>query len=217
MTCGSSSRSRRIGKTRADSRAVRAVGLERTLSVLAAWAAIAGNAIAGPEVFRIDPEATRAEFAVDHFWVTTLHGRFGRANGTVVLDQEAHAGSIDFIIEAESVDTGWSVRDDFIRGEHMFDASRFPQMRFRATNLAFDRTELVGASGELTMHNVTRPVAVRVERMDCVPEGRGEADRCGVSVVSSIRRSDFGMTFGLPFVGDDIDLSFHLSARRVSP
>jgi polyisoprenoid-binding protein YceI len=95
----------------------------------------------------------------------------------------------------------------------MFDAARFPQMRFRATNLAFDQTGLVGAAGELTMHDVTRPVALKVEHMDCAAEGR----RCGVSVVSSIKRSHFGMGFGLPFVGDDIDLFFQLTARRISP
>jgi polyisoprenoid-binding protein YceI len=190
----------------------------RLLLALAASHAIAQgeSAAAAPEVFRIDPEATRAEFAVDHFWVTTLHGRFARASGTIVLDSLERAGSIDFIIDAGSVDTGWRVRDDFIRGAHVFDAARFPQMRFRASRLAFDETGLTGASGELTMHNVTRPVVVKVERMGCVPDAH-DGRRCGVSVVSSIRRSDFGMGFGLPFVGDDIDLLFHLSAQRVSP
>jgi polyisoprenoid-binding protein YceI len=190
----------------------------RALFALAASQIIAcaENAAAAPEVFQIEPEATRAEFEVDHFWVTTLHGRFARASGTIVLDSAERAGSIDFVIDAESVDTGWSVRDNFIRGELMFNAARFPQMHFRATNLAFDQTGLVGAAGELTMHDVTRPVAVKVERMDCAAETRGHR-RCGVSVVSSIKRSEFGMGFGLPFVGDDIDLFFHLSARRVSP
>jgi polyisoprenoid-binding protein YceI len=178
--------------------------------------AYAENAAAGSEVFRIDPALTRAEFAVDHFFVATLRGTFGRARGTIVLDTDGRAGSIDFTLDADSVDTGWSVRDDFIRGEHMFDASRFPQLRFRSTQLAFDAARLTGASGELTLHDVTRPVAVRVARMDCSSDHRG-GERCGVAVVSSIKRSDFGMSFGLPFVGDDIDLSFHLIAHRVSP
>jgi polyisoprenoid-binding protein YceI len=219
MMCASSSRSRRIGKTRAEPRPARSGALKRALSALAAAQAIAyGDGAAGaPAVFRIDPAATRAEFAVDHFWVTTLRGTFGRASGTIVIDSEVHAGTIDFTIDADSVDTGWTIRADFLRGEHVFDASRFRTMRFRASQLAFDHTGLTGATGELTMHNITRPVAVRVERMECGPERRGEASRCGVSVVSSIKRSDFGMTFGLPFVGDDIDLSFHLTAHRVSP
>jgi polyisoprenoid-binding protein YceI len=217
--CASSSPSRRIGKTPAELRRTTFGALGRALSALAVCYSVAyvDAAAAEPEVFRIDPELTRAEFAVDHFWVTTLRGRFGRASGTIVLDSAGRAGTIDFTIDAHSVDTGWTVRDDFIRGEHMFDASRFPQMRFRATELAFDHTGLTRASGELTMHNITRPVAVKIERMECAPEGQGEGNRCGVSVVSSIKRSDFGMSFGLPFVGDDIDLSFHLTARRVSP
>ncbi|HUH94176.1 MAG TPA: YceI family protein [Casimicrobiaceae bacterium] len=77
-------------------------------------------------------------------------------------------------------------------------------------------TAWAGATGELTLRDVTRPVAVRVERMDCRAEDRA-AERCGVAVVSSIRRSDFGMDFALPFVGDEVALSFQLSARRVSP
>jgi polyisoprenoid-binding protein YceI len=172
---------------------------------------------AAPEVFRIDPALTRAEFAVAHFWVTRLHGQFGRTHGTIVLDSDGHAGSIDFAVDTSSVDTGWSVRDNFIRGENMFDAVHFPVVRFRSNQLTFDHVRLVGAAGELTLHNVTRPIEVKVERLECGPEPGGGRHGCGVAVVSSIKRSDFGMTFGLPFVGDDIELSFHLTAFRVEP
>lgn len=189
----------------------------RGLLVLAGCSAVAHrDAAAAPEVFHIDPALTRAEFTVNHFWVTTLRGRFGRAHGTIVLDTDGRAGSIDFAIDADSVDTGWSVRDDFIKSELMFDVSRFPEVRFRSTQLVFDRAGLIGATGDLTMHNVTRPVAVKVERMECRPEARS-ADRCGVAVISTVKRSDFGMSFALPFVGDDIDLAFQITARRAAP
>jgi len=207
--CASSSPSRRTRDRSASGR------LAGALFALAPVWLCASQASAAPEVYRIDPAATRAKFAVAHLWVTTLRGSFGRMQGTISLDSERHTGSIDFTVDADSVDTGWPVRDDFIRGERMFDASRFPHVRFRSTELSFGAAGLSGASGELTMHNVTRPVAVRVERMDCGPESRGE--RCGVAVGSQIRRSDFGMTFGLPFVGDEIDLWFQLTAHRVSP
>jgi len=175
----------------------------------------ADDAAAEPEVFRIDPALTRAEFTVSHFWVTTLHGHFARAHGRIVLDTEGRSGSIDFAIDAESVDTGWSVRDDFIKGELMFDVLHFPELRFRSSQLVFDDTGLIGANGDLTMHDVTRPVTVKVESMECRP-GAKSGDRCGVAVVSTIKRSDFGMSFALPFVGDDIDLAFYLTARRVA-
>ena len=186
------------------------------LVALVAWLG-SSEAMAAPEVFRIDPATTRAEFAVGHFWVSTLRGQFGGAQGTIVLDGDGHAGSIDFAIDASSIDTGWSVRDNFIRSENMFDAVRFPMVRFHSTQLTFDDVRLVGAAGELTLHNVTRPIAVKVERLECGPDPGSGRQGCGVAVVSSIKRSDFGMTFGLPFVGDNIDLSFHLTAFRVKP
>jgi polyisoprenoid-binding protein YceI len=155
---------------------------------------------------------TRAEFAAAHFWVAKLRGRFGRTGGTIVLDADGHAGSIDFTVDATSVDTGWSVRDNFIRGADIFDVAHYPTMRFRSTQLIFDRVRLVGAAGELTLHNVTHPIRVRVERLDCGPEPASGHEGCGVAVVASIKRSEFGMSLGLPFIGDDIDLWFHLSA-----
>ena len=181
------------------------------------WVGEASDATAAPEVFRIDPALTRAEFAVTHFWITRLLGRFGRTQGTIVLDADGHSGSIDFTVDATSVQTGSSVRDNFIRGEDMFDAAHYPTVHFRSTQLTFDRIQLIGAAGELTLHNVTRPIAVKVERLECGSEPLSGREGCSVAVISSIKRSDFGMTFALPFVGDDIDLSFHLAAFRVSP
>jgi polyisoprenoid-binding protein YceI len=211
MKSKSRSLSRRIGSKRTR-RATRAL-----FALAASWWIAASNAAAAPEVFRIDPALTRAEFEVAHFWVTKLRGRFGRTQGTIMLDAEGHAGSIDFTVDAASVDTGWSVRDNFIRGEYMFDTARYPTVRFHSTQLTFDRIRLIGAAGELTLHNVTRPVAVKVGRLECGPDRDNGREGCGVAVVSSIKRSEFGMGFALPFVGDDIDLSFHLAAFRVSP
>ena len=213
MRSASRSRSRLTANSHAGSPAARALAV-----LAAAWVlGQAPVATAAPEVFTIDPALTRAEFAVGHFWVTRLEGRFGRTQGTIVLDAEGHAGSIDFAVDATSVDTGWSVRDNFIRGEHMFDSARYPTVRFRSTQLTFDRVRLIGAAGELTMHNVTRPIAIKVERLECGPHPDNGREGCGVAVISSIKRSDFGMTVGLPFVGDDIDLSFYLTAFRAAP
>jgi polyisoprenoid-binding protein YceI len=210
MKSRSPSRSKPIASDRAPLAA-------RTVLAFAVCVALfyGARAAAGPEVFRIDPALTRAEFGVSHFWVTKLRGSFGHAEGVVVLDADGHAGSIEFSVDASSVDTGWSVRDDFLRGENMFDTARYPIVRFRSTQLIFDRIGLIGVAGELTLHNTTRLIVLKVERMECGSEADSGRESCGVAVVSSIKRSEFGMKFALPFVGDDIDLSFHLTAHRV--
>ena len=167
-------------------------------------------------IYRVDPDLTSAQFAVSHLGLSLQRGHFGRTRGTIVLDPEAHAGRIDFIVDASSIDTGWAARDAFLRGEDMFDTAHYPVVRFRSTRLAFDSARLVAVSGELTMHNVTRPVELHVARLDCGRDQESGRDGCGAEVETTIKRSEFGMRYALGIVGDDIGLSFQVTAFRVS-
>ena len=179
--------------------------------------ACAADASAAPEVFQVDPELSSAEFAVSYFGFARQHGRFGRTEGTIVLDPEDHTGSVDLVVDATTIDTGWSLRDAWLRGEHMFDVARFPVVRFRATQLVFNQTRLIGVSGMLTVRDVTRPVVLKIEHMQCTPEADATHDGCGAGVASTIKRSDFGMTSALGLVGDEVALSFRVRAYRVQP
>lgn len=187
------------------------------LAALAGRASLAGTiAGAGAEVYRVEPELTSAEFAVSHMGLSTQRGHFGRTRGTIVLDPGAHSGQVDFVIDASSVDTGWAARDAFLRGEDMFDTAHYPVVRFRSTRLNFDSARLVGIDGELTMHNVTRPVELHVARLDCGKDPDSGREGCGAEVDAVIKRSDFGMSYALGMVGDDIGLSFQVTAFRVA-
>ena len=176
----------------------------------------AGEATDAASIYRVDPDLTSAQFAVSHLGLSTQRGHFGRTRGTIALDPEAHTGRIDFVVDASSIDTGWAARDAFLRGADMFDTERYPVVRFRSTRLAFDGTRLVGVSGELTMHNVTRPVELHVARLDCGRDPDSGRDGCGAEVDTTIKRSDFGMRYALGIVGDAIGLSFQVTAFRVS-
>ena len=189
-----------------------------TVFALAALVALGGAAPAqaAPDVYRVEPGLTSAEFAFSHLGLAKQHGRFGRTQGTIVLDPEQHTGSIELSIDATSIDTGWSLRDDFLRGRLMFDVARYPVVRFRSTEIVFGQTRLIGVAGELTVHNVTRPIALGVERLECDRAAERQRERCGATVAASIRRSDFGMDFASWLVGDDIELSFRVTAFRES-
>ncbi|HKW79639.1 MAG TPA: YceI family protein [Casimicrobiaceae bacterium] len=177
----------------------------------------AAGAAAAREVYRVDPELTSVVFAVSHNGLSTQRGQFGRTRGTIVLDPQAHSGRIDFVVDAASVDTGWPPRDAFIRGEDMFDSAHYPVVRFRSTSLAYDGDRLIAVAGELTMHSVTRPVELHVVSLDCGKEPDSGREGCGAEVETQIKRSDFGMTYALGIVGDDVGLQFQVTAFRVPP
>ena len=185
------------------------------LLLSACWLAASGSASADSGTFRVDPELTSAEFAVMHLGISKQRGRFERTRGTIVLDGEGKTGSIDFVIDAASVNTGWTLRDAFLKSEDMLDAERFPALRFHSTRLAFDATGLIGVDGEITLRGVTRPVRLEVKRVQCgaIPDDGREG--CGASVAGRISRRAFGMDFAYPLVGDDVELDFGVTAFRV--
>ena len=165
--------------------------------------------------FRVDPELTNAEFAVMHLGISKQRGRFERTRGTIILDAERKTGSIDFVIDATSVNTGWNLRDAFLKSEDMLDAERFPALRFHSTHLVFDDTRLVGVDGEITLRGVMRPVRFEVKRVQCgaIPDDGREG--CGALVTGRISRRAFGMDFAYPLIGDDVELDFAVTAFRV--
>jgi polyisoprenoid-binding protein YceI len=187
----------------------------RTTAVLVALAMYAVAAGAQPSTFRVAPEYTNVAFAVSQLGIATQNGRFERTQGTIVLDAEGKAGGIDFVVDAASVSTGWSLRDSFLRSEAMFDVERYPDIRFHSTGFGFDGERIVAVEGELTLHGVTRPVRLDVNRLEC---GTGAVDgraTCNAAVTGHISRRAFDMPFAYPFVGDEVALEFAVRAFRV--
>jgi polyisoprenoid-binding protein YceI len=177
----------------------------------------ATGAGAAPEMYRVEAGLSSTEFAVTHLGLSRQHGRFGRTEGTIVLDPEDRAGSMDLVIDATSVDTGWNARDAWLRSEYMFDVAHYPVVRFHSTQLVFDQTRLIGIVGLLTLHGVTRPIDLKIDDMQCGRMPDGGREGCGAGAVAKIKRSEFGLIHVLSLVGDEIDLSFQVTAFRVRP
>ena len=175
-----------------------------------------GPAVAVRLTYQIDPERSTAGFAINHLGFIRERGQFNRASGTIVVDPAGIAGgSIEVVIDLTSVDTGWDLRDDFLRGATMFDVARYPIMHFRSRHLEYRDRRVVAAEGDITLHGVTRPLRLEVQGLVC---GRNPVDGregCGAVVTGHMLRRDFGIGFAYPLVGDDVDLDFAIAAFRI--
>lgn len=187
---------------------------ERSRAVLLALATFACAVASDAATFRVAPEQTSVVFEVSNLGIAS-QGRFDLTSGKIVLDPERRAGSIEFVVDAGSIDTGWNLRDAFLKSDLMFDVERYPSIRFHSSRLAFDGDRLVAVEGEITLHGVTRPVRFDVTRIECgVGSGPGR-DSCDATVTGRISRSAFGMSFAIPLVGDEVALDFSVKAIRV--
>ena len=180
----------------------------------------ATTATATRTTWSIDPAHSHVEFAVKHLMISTVKGRFGVVRGTIETDEADPArGHASIEIDVDSIDTREPQRDAHLRSADFFDAEKHPTITFRSTRIADVSGDRFTLIGDLTIHGVTREVALAV-----TAEGRGKdpwgGERAGFSAKTAIKRSDFGLTWnqvletGGFVVGDDIRISLDVEAIK---
>lgn len=160
----------------------------------------------------IDPGHTYASFEIDHLGFSMQRGQFNRSSGTVEFDPERKTGHIDIRIDAASLDTGLDLRDKVLRGEDWFDTRSFPDILFRSQKLIFDGDKLSAVDGNLVMRGEVRPIRLEILRFKCGLNLANRKRGCGADAQASLRRSDFGLNNGLPFIGDEVRLRIQVEA-----
>ena len=176
--------------------------------------AVAGAA-RGQETYVIDPVHSQPMFEVRHMGYSLQRGTFSKASGTITLDRAAKKGAIDVTIDTTSVKTIDPRLDTHVRGEDFFNVAKYPTMSFKSTALSFDGDRVVGADGELTLLGVTKPVKLTVANFVCGDHPFNKKPMCGAEVTSAIKRSDWGMKYGVPkAVGDDVKIMIPVEAYK---
>ena len=195
----------------------------KTRLALAAIGALAlpTLALAAPESFTLDPTHTYPNFTVEHWGLSLMHGRFDKSSGKFSFDRAAKTGSTEINIETASLTTGDSVkgnrpqsRDDHLRSGDFFNVKEFPTMSFKSTKVNFSGDLPSSVEGNLTLLGVTKPVTLSFERFKCGTNPFNKKDRCGGNAVGKIKRSDFGMKYAVPAVGDEIGLNIEFEGDK---
>jgi polyisoprenoid-binding protein YceI len=182
---------------------------------------IPSAALAAPESYTIDPYHTFPNFTIDHQGIATMHGRFDKSSGKMTLDKAAKTASVDLTIDAASITTGDNdkgsrprSRDEHLRSADFFNVAEFPRITYKSTNVTFSGDNPSKIEGNLTLLGVTKPVTLDVVRFKCNPPSGTGRERCGGNATGAIKRSDFGMKFGLPGIQDEIKLDVMVEALK---
>lgn len=162
--------------------------------------------------YTIDPAHTYANFEIDHLGFSTQRGQFKRSSGTVEFNPDEKVGRIDISIEAASLDTGFELRDNVLRGESWFNAKDFPYIFFRSQKLVFTEEKLTAVDGVLVMLGEIRPMRLEISRFKCGLNLASRKRGCGADAVGVLRRSEFGLSNGVPFIGDEVRLHIQVEA-----
>lgn len=181
-----------------------------TSLIVMGW--ITGTALAAPQAYTVDPHHTFPSFEVNHLGFSTQRGRFDSTRGRIVLDRQAQEVSAEITIDAASIDTGLDKLEAHLRKPDFFDVEKYPTITFKSTDARFRGETLVELDGELTMHGVTRPVRLEVHNFKCGIHPLTKKPLCSADISGTIKRSDFGIKYLVPMVGDEVKLLIQIEA-----
>ncbi len=168
------------------------------------------------ESYTVDPTHTYPNFTINHLGFSMMQGRFNKTEGRLEIDWEKRTGVVEIVIDAESIDTGFRKRDDHLRSPDFLNAAEFPEITYRSTRLTIASDgKSATVEGRLTIMDVSKAVTLEVDSINCGdhPMKKGTYV-CGFNATSTIKRSDFGITYALPAVGDEMVLNIGIEAVR---
>jgi len=185
-----------------------------SLSLLAGGAVVAQAALtqAPAEVqagtYKLDPDHGKVTWSVDHLGFSTYVGQFVNAQADLVLDPaNPSASRLTATIPLTEVDTNSDGLDAHLQTADFFDTANHPVATFVSRTVTVDAGDPSEATvvGDLTLRGVTRPVTMAVEFNQAGPS-MGGAYRAGFDGQATIKRSDFGVDYALPVLGDEVTL-----------
>ncbi|MBI5590849.1 MAG: polyisoprenoid-binding protein [Deltaproteobacteria bacterium] len=147
----------------------------------------------------IDPDHSNIQFKIRHMMIANVNGTFGKVKGLIRIDEKDMSQSaVDATIEIDSINTGVTKRDEHLKSVEFFDSAKYPTMTFVSRKVIPDGKGQLKILGDLTIHGISREVALDVEGpTNEIKDPLGNTRR-GASATTKINRMDFGLNWNKP-------------------
>lgn len=172
------------------------------------------------ENWNFDPVHSDIGFSVRHLMISKVRGHFAKWSGTLAVDEANPAAShVSVEIDVASITTKEDQRDNHLRSADFLDAANYPVMKFESTAVEKTGSSDFKVTGNLTIHGVTKPVALDVEYAGRSKDPWG-GERMGFTAKTSIDRKTYGLTWNMALetggvlVGDKVEIVIEIEAVK---
>lgn len=166
-----------------------------------------------PGRYTVDAAHTLVGWRVDHFGISDYFGIFGDVTGSLELDpRNLAAARLDVTIPVSKVTVASAgLRDHLLRpgkdgGKPDFFGATPADARFVSTAVRRTGPMKAAITGNFTLNGVTLPVTVAAEFTGAGPHPMNKRLNIGFKGRAAIKRSDFGIGYGIPMVSDEVEL-----------
>lgn len=167
------------------------------LAAVAAAALLSSVAHAESATYAFDPSHTYVTFEIGHFGTSTNRGRLDKKEGSVQLDRTAKTGKVETTIDATSINTGFEAFNKHLQSADLFDAAKYPTIKFVGDKFSFNGDKVTQIAGNLTLHGKTQPVTLKANQFNCYQSPMIKREVCGGDFETTIDRTQFDMAYGI--------------------
>jgi polyisoprenoid-binding protein YceI len=187
----------------------------KTSLLLATLSALATTAsFAAPATYDIDPNHTYPSFEADHMGISMWRGKLDKSSGKLVLDKDTGTGTVELTIDLKSIDFGQDALNKWAVGPEFFDTAKYPTAVYKGKLEGFKAGGNPKVTGELTLHGVTKPVALKVNSFKCIQHPMLKRDYCGADALATFQRDVFGLTAGKDY-GFNMEVTLRIQVEAV--
>lgn len=187
--------------------------MKHLLCAIAALGVFTASAQAAPERYTLDPTHTNIVWKANHFGFSNPSGRFADVTGTLELDEADLAKSkVEVKVKTNSIHTGIPKFDDHLKSKDFFSAAEFADATFTSTKVEAVAKDKAKVTGNLTLHGVTKPVVLEMQINKIAANPMSKKKTAGFSGKAVIKRSEFGISYALPGVSDEVTLDLEVEA-----
>jgi polyisoprenoid-binding protein YceI len=189
------------------------------LAAIGACVAVASPALAA-DTYQFDKSHTTVGFQVRHV-VTNVGGKFQDFVGTIKVDRaRPESSSVEFTIQAASINTNEPKRDEHLKSADFFDVANQPTITFKSTSVKATGKDTYEVTGNLTLRGVTKQITLPVTFLGEGKDPWGN-EKMGFEIATTLNRKDYGINWnkaldqGGFLVGDEVKVQISVEANKV--
>lgn len=182
--------------------------------LLALTAVITASTAQAADIYRLDSSHTNVMWFGSHFGFSDSLGQFMDFKGTIVMDEKnLKNSSVEVKIKTDSIMTGLSKFDEHLKGKDFFDVKNFPEATFRSNSVKMVEKDVYDVSGVLTLLGKKSTIILRTKVNQIGVNPYNKKKTAGFSVTGVIKRSEFGMMYGIDWgIKDEVDIKIEAEA-----
>lgn len=179
-------------------------------NALIALFTLAAISIQAQATWKVDLGHSSINFAVSHMLISETTGHFEKFDIEAQSNEKLENPTVNVTIDAASINTNMSMRDDHLRAPDFFDVEKYPNIIFKSTSFEDMGDGKFKLMGDITIKDVTKPITFEGKLNGIIDNPHSGGKTAGLKLTTSVQRADFGVGEKGGSIGDEVEVTINL-------